>query len=365
MRRVLGILFFIALFSAYGFLGNQDSIPSSKSSGFSSPRLKLEEVSFSGIQKSECPSIERDDGTGTYKLPQWNPSRNFPIACVAGRAIKIDAKFTVYPGNYSGSFYVEAESSEGFNIPRIQVHSISGVVHVTAVVTPFLPKKIESIDRLRLQWKYALNEKDVFADAGTSSNQCYVLWDIPRTLHLFHTVLDISCRNAKGKTSEAEIVKAIWSDFSTPTLPGVLKADRMTHMTFWNKKAQLKPLYTTQDLVRDNDGRCEAWASLFCDTLLVQGIQRAEPIEIQPLPNEEHANFVFQFSPQIAQGNIHPPNQFVNHYIVLLDKNVYDPSYGTFFPSYNEWIGKTIKALVRLDTITQECTYITRLNVQK
>lgn len=121
-------------------------------------------------------------------------------------------------------------------------------------------------------------------------------------------------------------------------------------------------------------GTCRAWANLFRQTLLVQGITGAQVVQVLPIYSSSTAlatnqkdgvmlvknwDFIdpgtasaacniFKYvrskgefvdkSGAAGQGVENPPGGFYNHYIVRYDSKYYDPSYGTGpFPNKSEW----------------------------
>jgi len=173
---------------------------------------------------------------------------------------------------------------------------------------------------------------------------------------VFHTVLDVACRNAVGQTLESNIVAGIWSDFEGP-IPGVRSWDGI-EMKYWPDGYDTPDYQFTFQLVAAKKGRCGAWWQLFADTLRVHGIQSAllgikpdvADIVIEPPPNFPHLwGIRFTVYPDHpAQGNSGPPLtritrgpglpiDFPDHAVSLYEagsvKTIFDPSYGLRFSS--------------------------------
>jgi hypothetical protein len=175
---------------------------------------------------------------------------------------------------------------------------------------------------------------------------------------VFHTVLDVACRNAVGQTLESDIVAAIWSDFEAP-IPGVRSWDGI-EMKYWPDGYATPKNHFTFQLVAAKKGRCGAWRQLFADTLRVHGIQSTLLVikpDVADIADKVPPPAGFPYLARISfvinqdhpgQGNSGPPLlagqpgpglpiEFPNHFVSLYEagslSSIFDPSYGLWFSS--------------------------------
>jgi hypothetical protein len=130
---------------------------------------------------------------------------------------------------------------------------------------------------------------------------------------LWETVLDIGTRNAKGLTSPAAAVAAVWGDFQGP-IPGVKKKPRDGHnvmdgisMNYWlNQSGSTCQLLSGMLVDTNGNGSCIVWAQLFRDVLLGLGIPGPQAWMLQVDPNKPgEKNFMvkqWRFGSHIRSG---------------------------------------------------------------
>lgn len=255
-----------------------------------------------------------------------------------------------------------------------------------AITSPFVrpltlgnaPRSVDFIESYTIDWKISLDYGATWHPVGTSDNRLYVLLRPPRLSPIRETVLDISCRNAKGSTRDAQVVRKIYSDFTDQEvkrkeMDGFNVPDGKV-MRYWGEikdKGNQTPLPipvschslagmldpTPTSLRYDGVGSCRAWARLLWATIRVQGIAtpRVGPDLIQVDSNYHHflvkrwsfgtgtvplsyAPFTHirdngkQLCPEdgvVAQGVKNPPSVFADHFILRYEGRFYDPSYGS------------------------------------
>lgn len=112
--------------------------------------------------------------------------------------------------------------------------------------------------------------------AGTlvSENALYAVGAAPKCALRQETLFDIGCRNAHGIGGTAQIVDAIYGEFSDRVV--ARKSDGKV-MTYWmpdgSGVCQMGEKTTSGILAaKDGNGNCQAWSGLFRDALLLQGI---------------------------------------------------------------------------------------------
>ena len=106
--------------------------------------------------------------------------------------------------------------------------------------------------------------------AGRSENLAYVTLERPLTEELFHTVVRVGCESAKGKTVPSDIFNAIWEKFKTRN---IVRADTpdAPPMGYYRDISAEREIFSVKDLLKNNDGRCQAWSSFLIACMKAQG----------------------------------------------------------------------------------------------
>jgi hypothetical protein len=229
--------------------------------------------------------------------------------------------------------------------------------------------------------KYVGGETRIWDQAGKSSNEMYVTWAAP-TLSgpIYHTVIHVPTVASIGATATTAIINFTWNKFATrevykanpavgPPQPG--EDRRLYYYKSWRIVS-----HTTEALLRQGDGQCDAWANYFADCLGAIGITLPEKPYVKfspglgdgfmiknaghcaggeqsPEPNYPYFN---EFTTYLdrwynstryvwgdvagqnvdihdgdgvsGQGTANPLSTFANHVLVKLNGTYYDPSYG-------------------------------------
>ena len=159
---------------------------------------------------------------------------------------------------------------------------------------------------------------------------------------------ELACKN-RGATDDATCITNTWQSFSGRGVkawsePGVFERELYYYKTFdGDEKTSAIELIQNPN----KQGQCNAWADLFRQTLLINGVQ-SERIKVLP-PSNYRAfgvkHIVFRSLPKgqthstsnldlaatgLAGQNMETPKAklFDVHYIVKAGNTYYDPSYG-------------------------------------
>ena len=328
--------------------------------------LELRSVTFNGTD------ILQDNGNGSYPKPHWTNSdtgtavQSSPVLYTANNYVDATAGFAVSGG---GAFPIIVKgvvsgSLTSFNLWATNSPSGTNWFVDTLADAALAVSKVDFYNPMTIQWSYAAaqtNQPLQFLPAGTSTNQVYVSWKPPVADELYHTVVDVACRNAVGKTNETEIVAGVWSDFSGP-LPGVKSWDGV-EMRYWPDGWKTPMNFEVADLVRDKEGRCAAWEKIYCAALGVHAIG-AQKLDVVPNVNQitppsppiGYTEPLGRFMAFVAssshpgQGNNQTPVTWLDFYggnnssglpidwgdhatTLYATNTIYDPSYGVSFSS--------------------------------
>jgi hypothetical protein len=191
---------------------------------------------------------------------------------------------------------------------------------------------------------YLFDEKEKKQLIGSTSNKIMVMgakieeqFDNP----LYETIADIGCRNAFGQKESENIVNAIWNDFEKLEM----KNANGEIMKYWGQESN--PGQNISSMLKNKNGTCRAWARLFYYVLKYQGIGDIAVYHIQSkkvnegeqiatncfdenylgIPFDDGAS-VCNYSCKGGQNNDIVPCAFKNHYVVVWNGILYDPSYG-------------------------------------
>ncbi len=225
---------------------------------------------------------------------------------------------------------------------------------------------------MRLDWACGSQKNGQFKPiTGTSENQVSVTLGDPATSPLYHTLVHLGCKNAKGEIDalpstlpsgeeKRGAIAAIWEEFRD------LRVTRISTdmpMQYWgpyssqNLESPPDDFFTTAGLLKNGDGRCYAWANLFVDILKAQGIAVASVKEIRTkdaMFDQElwmgDGFWVNEFLE--AQGpNEHPYTGPFTHAVIMLEhsSSIYDPSYGKAYSNLVAWEDLTVNMFRYVD----------------
>ncbi|MEJ7712737.1 MAG: hypothetical protein WKF84_23535 [Pyrinomonadaceae bacterium] len=258
-------------------------------------KAKVVEVTFGG---DRFHTVSEDTGTA-YGTPHWKDAngngnasdggdKRFPISFARDSLIKVSATFKLEepierralkvfgdgPGDLDFEATVTAEGNS-FQISKVQSKGK-------------LPNTVKFYNPLQIEWKVSFDNGKKFRSAGKTDNRVYVMLSDPTTPVLYETLLDVGCRNADGKTTNTDVVAAIWADFAGP-IPGVKRKKMDGHnvtdgvgMRYWNPEISTCQSYNVMLQVADGNGSCIAWSQLLHHTLKAQGIAGSEIYELTP-----------------------------------------------------------------------------------
>lgn len=357
--------------------------------------IKIKTVSFT---KGNL-TIQKDDGTGSYSSPQWTSQSNEqnPVAYISGVAPSITANFTFQCSNgVPASIYIRANASDSIDFPAAKVSLTSGSGNVYTFVYPettgshiFKAGVVRYFKPFIINWEISFNGNN-WAAIGSTKNTLYVTYKTPQAetsqFKWFHTVFDLSCRNAIDSTTEKSIISGIWNEFTDQVILNY-NGDSL----FYYKKIDVT-YQTLALLLKYRDAQCYTFAQLFLAAIKIQGIIRtnnyvyiagksktvcgaavdrflvknwifgnptgtsscaAFPYKMVYNLNDLKANHTtYTFistdikdqagSPGSCTKN--PASFFANHQIAFIDGVYYDASYGQAFKSLLELKEKEIEA---------------------
>ncbi|MDD5569825.1 MAG: hypothetical protein PHD97_01565 [Bacteroidales bacterium] len=279
MQKIIPFLvLFILLFSFK--LYSQD---------FSYSNVSITSVSFSGGNKT----IRKDDGTGSYTAPQWlsGSTTKSPVAYVSGVAPVVSAVLTITCDSVPDSVLVRGQASDLIQFPSVRVAVASSATTTHDIIYPatsgshvFTAGIVRFFKPFSVIWEISFDNGITWRTVGTTENTLYVTRSAPQTetseFKWFHTVYDLSCRNAENKNLDADIVSSVWSEFTDHVVLNY-NGDSLFYYKIMNS-----PNVTLSTLLKYKDAECYTFAQLFLAAIKIQGVVRTNNyVYITPVGN--------------------------------------------------------------------------------
>jgi hypothetical protein len=163
---------------------------------------------------------------------------------------------------------------------------------------------------LQYDWTYRMSETgsadhDIKPQAVDNKHDLYVTLAEPITdpssPTVYETVLHISCTAARGETAVTNTISEVWTDGDFDDRD-VRRKDGTLMKYYANSAAPYNTPMTLDELLKQANGRCGTWQELFLDTLWVQGIVSANPLNI-----DEKVDFVAAAQAAYNLKYGHPP----------------------------------------------------------
>lgn len=275
--------------------------------------LKPSELTFKG---AGFHVVRQDTGAGAYPAPHWKDmsspadgdsedmgDHRYPVIYKRGSVLvvnlKVAAKATLNADLLAG-VRIRGMAGLGIRFPAKEVSAAGESIAVTDETSEgSLPNQIDRLDPFEIIWEISFDSGATWDALGATAHRIYVTLDDPDvpSTSTYESIVDISCRNAKGKTDAMAALDAIWSDFKSLRVtrkerdgtnrpdggamfywvndgdPLQLKiSDQCRHAT-----AMINPM-AEEDL--RSIGNCSAWAELLAGTLQVQGVKTTKKIEV-------------------------------------------------------------------------------------
>lgn len=267
MTKFLQRIFFLSLLLPFS-LSAQD---------FSYSNVQIVNATFSNGNLT----VRKDDGSGTYSAPQWVSSgsvRN-PVAYVSGATPKVAAQFTITCSNVPDSVYIRGTGSDAIDFAAKQVAVASSVTTVHNINYPatlgshaFASGIVRFFKPFNIHWEISFDGGVTYKPIGDTDNTLYVTRSTPQAetteFKYFHTVYDLSCRNAQYQSLDTGIISHVWNEF-------------LDHVVLnWNGdslfyyKTMNSPNVTLANLLKFRDAECYTFAQLFLASIKIQGVVR-------------------------------------------------------------------------------------------
>jgi hypothetical protein len=251
----------------------------------------------------------------------------------------------------------------------------------TYASTEFTAGESDFYKPFTIGWDVSFNDGEDWRNADSTRNSMYVTRDNPQSeaghFKWYHSVYDISCKNADGWSTDEEIIAAVWDEYTDQVVLNY-KDDSLHYYS-------PKNTYFTNlgGLLENRNAQCYTFAQLFLATIKIQGVVRtnnyvyitpvysttcggysvnrflvkdwdfgtptgsgceAYPYEnsytsLLPYPYTDYNFITADVTDQTGipgQCSDNPSSYFNNHQIALIDGVYYDACYGVTFESLED-----------------------------
>ncbi|HVZ42022.1 MAG TPA: hypothetical protein VHI13_22275 [Candidatus Kapabacteria bacterium] len=318
--------------------------------------------------------------------PRWSRGgRNLSVAYVSGSVPVLSVTIELPAAAARQPMMLRGIGPDDLSFPAVAVKpAFNGTVATLLyparqALRSFEPSMVCTYEPFTVQWETSTDGGATWACRALSRNTIYVTLARPVEEQpevgyaCIESLLAISCRDANGATTEAEVISDVWQDFRDC----VVRTVSGDTLAFYRHK-RVDPQATTAGLLFTKSGVCYAWAHLLIDLLRVHGITRHNcyvlltapaataygPVDGMLMKNCQFGNasgaevcpdfpYVAAFDPHFtfdligpdvysrpglpAQGEPDPVALFRDHSVVFLDGMYYDPSYGRTYSSLDEF----------------------------
>jgi hypothetical protein len=243
---------------------------------FNYANVALKTVTFSnGL------TIQKDDGTGAYGTPQWSSSNsiNAPVAYISGTSPTVSSSFSLTCSSIPDYVWIKGTGPDSIEFPATKVMVGTTSAHLinypaTKGSKTFDNGTVRFFKPFLINWQISFDEGTTWKEAGSSDNTLYVTKNNPQTasgnFKWYHSVFDISCRNAQKKSSETDIISSVWSEFTDHIVLNY-NGDSLFYYKTMNS-----PNVTLGSLLKYHDAECYTFAQLFLSLIKIQGIVRTK-----------------------------------------------------------------------------------------
>ena len=266
---------------------------------FTYSNINIVSATFSGGNLN----IRKDDGTGSYTAPQWlaASTTQSPAAYVSGNAPTVAGAFTITCANVPDSIFVRGSASDAINFAatKVIVASSASTTHnflypATLGSHVFTAAIVRFFKPFTINWEVSFDNGATWRPIGATNNTLYVTRSMPQaegtSYKWFHTVFDLSCRNAQYMSLDTAIISHVWSEFVDHTVLNY-NGDSLFYYKIMNS-----PNVSLPSLLIYRDAECYTFAQLFLSAIKIQGVIRTNNyVYITPINNTVCGHTVNRF----------------------------------------------------------------------
>jgi hypothetical protein len=233
------------------------------------------------VQFSGAGSIAiREDSLGNLYGPvQWkNTGIRIPVAYTSGSTMFVMADFQFYCSNAPDSVTIRGLGNDTINFPAktVALLAVSGTYTcsypVTAASKAFKAGFVNYYAPFAIRWEISMDKGAKWLAADTTEHKVYVTRGTPMpeftSFRYYHTLLELSCKNAKGQNTDTGIISKCWAEFTDQVVLNH-KGDSLHYYKTFNTGNTNLP-----SLLRYKNAQCYTFAQLFAALVKIQGVSR-------------------------------------------------------------------------------------------
>lgn len=234
------------------------------------------EVKFSGAGSI---SIRHDSLATIYSTAHWrNTGLREPAGWSSGSTMMATANFEFKCAKAPDSITIRGLGSDTINLPAqtVKLNPATGVFTCTYPLV-YASKKfplgvVNYYAPFNIYWEISFDKGLTWYKADTTDHRIYVTKSTPQAetgnFKHFHTVLELSCKNAKGQTTDTGIISKCWSEFTDQIVLNH-KGDSLFYYKTFNTSNTNLPA-----LLKNRNAQCYTFAQLFAALVKIQGINK-------------------------------------------------------------------------------------------
>lgn len=238
--------------------------------------VQLTRVQFSG---GGIIAIREDSLGNLYGPVHWNNAGlRVPAAFASGSTMNATANFLFKCSKAPDSIVIRGFGTDTIDFPaRTVALSLSAGAYtctypVTAASKVFRPGFVNYYAPFTIRWELSLDKGSKWLPVTKTEHKVYVTRSVPMpeltAFKYYHTVLELSCKNAKGQNTDTGIISKCWGEF-TDQLVVNHKGDSLHYYKTFNTSNTSLP-----SLMRYRNAQCYTFAQLFAALIKIQGVYR-------------------------------------------------------------------------------------------
>ena len=238
--------------------------------------FNVTEVNFSG---SGSISIKHDSLATAYSTAHWrNTGLREPAGWASGSTMNATANFEFICAKAPDSISIRGLGNDTINLPMRTVKLNPGSAKftctypVSAASKAFAAGVVNYYAPFNIYWEISFDKGLTWYKADTTDHKIYVTKSAPQVetgnFKHFHTVLELSCKNAKGQTTDTGIISKCWSEF-TDQIVFNHKGDSLFYYKTFNTSNTNLP-----SLLKNRNAQCYTFAQLFAALIKIQGVNK-------------------------------------------------------------------------------------------
>lgn len=238
--------------------------------------FQAKEIKFSGAGYI---SIRHDSLATVYDTAHWRKTGlREPAGWASGSTMMATASFEFTCAKAPDSITIRGLGNDTINLPlkTVKLNPSAGPFTCTYPITTatknFPSGVVNYYAPFNIYWEISFDKGLTWYRADTTDHKIYVTKTAPMAetgnFKHFHTVLELSCKNAKGQTTDTGIISKCWSEFTDQVVLNH-KGDSLFYYKTFNTANTNLPA-----LLKNKNAQCYTFAQLFAALVKIQGISK-------------------------------------------------------------------------------------------